>query len=85
MPRASTLVPRTHVPHARTRLLLCTFLSTHCTGAVAFGVKPDLVRARRARMTYGVKCSAPYVDGAPGKFWSEVCGPVHLHMSRHGS
>ncbi len=43
---------------------------------MAFGVRPELVRARRARMTYGIRYNVPYEDGAPGKFWNEVRGLV---------
>jgi len=33
------------------------------TGAVHYGTDPDLVHARRARMTYGVRACMPYEEG----------------------
>ena len=40
-------------------------------GAVVFGMHPDLIRARRARLSYGVETCSPYVRGDPEslKFW----------------
>ncbi|GIM04741.1 hypothetical protein Vretimale_9239, partial [Volvox reticuliferus] len=44
-------------------------------GAVLYGLKPELVRARSSRMTYGVRTAVPYEDGMPAKFWhpAECC------------
>ncbi|MEW5309674.1 MAG: hypothetical protein WDW38_001543 [Sanguina aurantia] len=45
------------------------------SGAVICGCSPELISARRSRLSYGVRCSVPYVEGAPGKFWNaeEMC------------
>ncbi|GFH24970.1 uncharacterized protein HaLaN_22855, partial [Haematococcus lacustris] len=40
-------------------------------GAVVYGFSPARIHARRSRMMYGVRCSTPYVEGAPGKFMHE--------------
>ncbi|KAL6759049.1 hypothetical protein V8C86DRAFT_2583839 [Haematococcus lacustris] len=40
-------------------------------GAVVYGFSPARIHARRSRMMYGVRCSSPYVEGAPGKFMHE--------------
>ncbi|GIL50587.1 hypothetical protein Vafri_6721 [Volvox africanus] len=44
-------------------------------GAALYGLKPELVRARSSRMTYGVRTAVPYEDGMPAKFWhpEECC------------
>lgn len=40
-------------------------------GTVVFGAYPDLIHARRATQTYGVRCCSIYHDGAPGRFWHD--------------
>ncbi len=65
------------LPHPTQPILTLTPTLT-LPGAVGFGVRPELVRARRARMTYGVRACAPFDDGAPGKFWHEVRALVLL-------
>ncbi|MEW5318104.1 MAG: hypothetical protein WDW38_009354 [Sanguina aurantia] len=42
------------------------------SGAVLYGSHPELIRARRSRLSYGLRACAPYIDGAPGKFWHEA-------------
>ncbi|KXZ46436.1 hypothetical protein GPECTOR_43g872 [Gonium pectorale] len=34
-------------------------------GAALYGMRPDLIRARTSRMTYGVRTAVPYDDGMP--------------------
>ena len=41
------------------------------SGSAIYGCCPELIRARRTRMAYGIKQCAPYMDGAPGKFFNE--------------
>lgn len=37
-----------------------------------YGCNPDLVHARRSRLTYGIKACVPLDDpDAPGRFWNE--------------
>lgn len=40
-------------------------------GAVLYGLRPELVRARRSRLRYGVQVAVPFAPGAPpsSKFW----------------
>ncbi|KAF5833002.1 hypothetical protein DUNSADRAFT_10923 [Dunaliella salina] len=41
------------------------------SGAVAYGCEPDLIHARRSRLSYGVRLHSPWEDGAPkaSKYW----------------
>eukprot|EP00798_Chlamydomonas_sp_ICE-L_P030766 gene30766-35805_t len=48
-------------------------------GAVQYGCRPDLISARRSKMSYGISCSAPYQDGAPDKFWHEEEGQFYCN------
>ncbi len=45
-----------------------------CAGTALYGCQPDLIHARRTRMSYGIRQAAPYVQGAPGKFFNVEAG-----------
>ncbi len=45
-----------------------------CAGTALYGCHPELIRARRTRMSYGIRQAAPYTQGAPGKFFNEEEG-----------
>lgn len=55
------------------------------TGAVLYGSHPELIRARRSRLSYGLRACAPYIDGAPGEgASSHVRGnPRTVHAAPH--
>lgn len=38
------------------------------TGAVLCGCNPELISARRSCLSFGVRFSGPYTEGAGGKF-----------------
>lgn len=57
------------------------------TGSVVYGHDPSLIRARRARMAYGVRTCAPWSEGAPasGRFWleEEACFCTNASFRRY--
>lgn len=42
------------------------------TGAVMCGCSPELISARRSRLSYGVRTSVPYIEGAPGTWVNNI-------------
>ena len=48
----------------------------HAAGAVVAGCRPELIHARRARLTYGVGLSIEYEEGFPGKFVHRETGEL---------
>ena len=50
-------------------------------GAASFGRNPDVIRARRSRLTYGTDCSIPFVDGLDSnkKFFNQEKGIYCCH------
>eukprot|EP00798_Chlamydomonas_sp_ICE-L_P030760 gene30760-35798_t len=50
-------------------------------GAVQYGCRPDLISARRSKMSYGIELAMPYKDGDPDKIWHAEKGQFYCHTN----
>ncbi|KAL6759043.1 hypothetical protein V8C86DRAFT_1390447 [Haematococcus lacustris] len=52
-------------------------------GAVTYGRCPELIHARRSRLTYGIRVWARYEDGMPNKQWVQEKGDYYCNSVFH--
>ncbi|MEW5309675.1 MAG: hypothetical protein WDW38_001544 [Sanguina aurantia] len=57
------------------------YLQGRLQGSVIYGSRPELIHARRSRLSYGLRACAPYQDGAPDL--SHLVGHI-VRLSRYG-